>query len=315
VHPRVLARQFAAALGELRDTWDVQYWPAGALPRPTTFATPPAPHVDSPDANAPRPRATEAAPPGTTPPPPSPAPGSAGSGDGPRTRLGVVDDVRTAAKQWTRAQKLEYLRTKNVGDCQRCGLARTRTKIVFGVGNPEARVMFVGEAPGADEDRKGEPFVGRAGQRLDLWLARVGLQRDDVYIANVLKCRPPGNRDPKPDEVDKCAPFLHAQIRAIAPRVLVALGRHAGMLLTRREDLSLKAMRGARLHFDVDQGEGRITRIPIVVTYHPSYVLRQEGSSSGGANDAGGVAALEETVLADLRRALDFAAASASDLG
>lgn len=303
MHPRILARQFAAALGELRDTWDVQYWPAGALPRPTTLA-----HPDPEEAaDASEVAVATAVAHATVEASSVAADSPRGEAPAPRVSLGVVDEVRVAAKQWTNAQKLEYLRTKNVGDCQRCGLARTRTKLVFGVGNPEARIMFVGEAPGADEDRKGEPFVGRAGARLNLWLERVGLTRDDVYIANVLKCRPPGNRDPRPDEVERCSPFLHAQIRAIAPRVLVALGRHAGMLLTRREDLTLKAMRGANLHFDVDQGSGRTTRIPIVVTYHPSYVLRQEGSSSGVSPDAGGAAALEQSVLTDLRRALDFA--------
>lgn len=314
MHPRILARQFAAALGELRDTWDVQYWPAGALPGAAL------PAAARPDAALPAaavppatmPSATMS--PATTPDatmPPATMPDAMPS----RPRLDVVDDVRAAAKQWSHAQKLEYLRTKNVGDCQRCGLARTRTKLVFGVGNPDARIMFVGEAPGADEDRKGEPFVGRAGARLDQWLEQVGLARDDVYIANVLKCRPPGNRDPRPDEVERCSPFLQAQIRAIGPRVLVALGRHAGMLLTRREDLTLKAMRGANLHFDIDHGGGRITPIPIVVTYHPSYVLRQEGSGSGVSSDAGGVAALEQSVLADLRRALDFATHEPRDPG
>ncbi len=303
-HPRVLARQFAAALAELRDGWGVQYGPAGALPRRSS----PVPAAAIPESPVPgeADAAASGAPPRAV---PGSAPGDAGAAPAPVREppaplpiAAVAPELRDRAASWDAATKLEYLRRKNVGDCQRCGLARTRTKIVFGVGNPEAAMMFVGEAPGADEDRQGEPFVGRAGQRLDEWLGALGLRRDDVYIANVLKCRPPGNRDPRPEEVDRCAPFLQAQIRAIAPRVLVALGRHAGMLLTRREDLSLRAMRGASLHYEV-RGAGNdptpARRIPIVVTYHPAYVLRQEGADASGENAT-------ELVMKDLRRALEL---------
>jgi uracil-DNA glycosylase len=215
--------------------------------------------------------------------------------------------LREQAQRWSPARKLEYLRVHNVGDCQRCPLSRTRNHIVFGVGNPQAEVMFVGEAPGADEDRQGEPFVGRAGQLLNQWLVQLGLVRDDVYIANVLKCRPPGNRDPRPEEVDRCSPFLQAQIRAIEPKVIVALGRHAGMLLSRREDLTLRAMRSGRLHYDAGTVKGDpSTRvmIPLVVTYHPAYVLRQEGD---GRPSAPGQASPTELVMTDLRRALTIA--------
>ncbi|MFN3183381.1 MAG: uracil-DNA glycosylase [Nannocystaceae bacterium] len=209
--------------------------------------------------------------------------------------------LRSQAESWSAATKLEYLRKKNVGDCRRCGLCQTRQNIVFGVGNPEARIMFVGEAPGADEDRKGEPFVGKAGQLLDRWLVELGMSRADVYIANVLKCRPPGNRDPRPDEVERCSPFLRAQIRAIRPAAVVALGRHAGMLLSRRDDMSLRAMRGARLDYDASSPKEapRSLLIPLVVTYHPAYVLRQSGEAEVGAT---------QMVMADLRRALDLAA-------
>ncbi len=208
--------------------------------------------------------------------------------------------LRSQAASWSAATKLEYLRKKNVGDCQRCGLCRTRTNIVFGVGNAETKIMFVGEAPGGDEDRTGEPFVGRAGQLLDRWLVELGMSRADVYIANVLKCRPPANRDPQPEEVERCSPFLRAQIRAIRPAVVVGLGRHAGMLLSRREGMSLKAMRGARLEYDATSPKEapRSFVIPLVVTYHPAYVLRQSG---GAEDEATGL------VMTDLRRALDIA--------
>ena len=208
--------------------------------------------------------------------------------------------LRAQAESWSAATKLEYLRKKNLGDCRRCGLCQTRKNIVFGVGNAETKIMFVGEAPGADEDRIGEPFVGRAGKLLDRWLVDLGMSRGDVYIANVLKCRPPGNRDPRPEEVERCSPFLRAQIRAIRPAVVVALGRHAGMLLSRREDMSLRAMRGARLEYDASSPkEGpRSFVIPLVVTYHPAYVLRQSGDGETRATDM---------VMTDLRRALDVA--------
>ena len=157
--------------------------------------------------------------------------------------------------------------------------------------------MFVGEAPGADEDRTGEPFVGRAGQLLDRWLQQLGLARSSVYIANVLKCRPPNNRDPHPAETQRCSPFLRAQIRAIEPRVIVGLGRHAGLLLSGREDMSLRSMRGARLEYDAssprEQKRSRV--VPLVVTYHPAYVLRQHGEAEGKAT---------QMVMDDLQRAL-----------
>jgi uracil-DNA glycosylase family 4 len=182
------------------------------------------------------------------------------------------EPARPSAEQWTAAKKLQYLRERNVGDCRRCPLAATRRNIVFGVGDPDAEIMFVGEAPGADEDRRGEPFVGAAGQRLDQWITHLGLRRDQVYIANVLKCRPPGNRDPQALEIERCSPFLHAQIRAVEPKVIVALGRFAGCLLLGRE-LKLYEMRGA-VHRYREPKSG--SEIPLVVTYHPSYVIRRE---------------------------------------
>lgn len=309
---RRLAGQLAATLEHLRQTWEVQYVPvhgSSGVPAGEGDASTPA-HVEpssspaaaAPERSMPRSPSREAPPVGTRPA------GSDLTDPGPPPIAPAASTASTAvlarqAQAWTPEEKLEYLRTRNLGQCTRCPLSRSRNNIVFGVGNPRARIMFVGEAPGAEEDRRGEPFVGRAGQRLDRWLGDVGLSRQDVYIANVLKCRPPGNRDPAPEEVDKCSPFLQAQIRAIAPAVIVALGRHAGMLLSRREDLSLKAMRSSRLHYDASgpKDPPRSKLIPLLVTYHPAYVLRQESKESLAQD---GRSAVEEVVLQDLRRAL-----------
>jgi len=148
--------------------------------------------------------------------------------------------------------------------CTRCALHATRIQTVFGVGNRRAQWMFVGEAPGADEDRQGEPFVGRAGQLLNAMIAALGLKREAVYIANVLKCRPPDNRDPKPEEVECCEPYLIRQIGLIQPKLIVALGRHAAHSLL-KTDLALARLRGQRHTYQ---------NIPLVVTYHPAYLLR-----------------------------------------
>lgn len=151
-----------------------------------------------------------------------------------------------------------------VAACKRCVLHSTRTQTVFGVGNRRAQWLFVGEAPGADEDRQGEPFVGRAGQLLNAMLEALGLKREEVYIANVLKCRPPGNRDPQPNEVECCEPFLMRQIELIAPRLIVALGRHAAHSLLKTE-APLSRLRGQRLSY---------RGTPLIVTFHPAYLLR-----------------------------------------
>ncbi|HTJ43014.1 MAG TPA: uracil-DNA glycosylase [Kofleriaceae bacterium] len=151
-----------------------------------------------------------------------------------------------------------------LGDCKRCKLHSTRTKLVFGVGAEDAPLMFVGEAPGADEDRLGEPFVGRAGELLDKMIEAMGWTRETVYIANILKSRPPGNRNPEPDEVAACFPFLERQIEAIAPRVIVALGRPASNgLLANTAPIS--ALRG-RFH------DRRGVRV--MPTFHPAFLLR-----------------------------------------
>jgi uracil-DNA glycosylase len=152
----------------------------------------------------------------------------------------------------------------DIGDCTRCRLHKGRTNLVFGVGNPNAELMFVGEGPGADEDAQGEPFVGRAGQLLNNMISAMGLKREDVYIANVVKCRPPGNRTPEKDECDICSPFLLRQIEVIKPRVIVALGAVAAKNLLAVND-SMANLRGRWYDF-------RGARL--AVTYHPAYLLR-----------------------------------------
>src|SRR5206468_827585 len=160
----------------------------------------------------------------------------------------------------------------DVDACVACGLCRSRNKSVPGVGDVRARWLFVGEAPGADEDAKGEPFVGQAGRLLDNMLAALGLARGrDVYIANVLKCRPPNNRTPAPLEVDACRPYLDRQIALIAPKIIVALGKSAATTLL-NVDASIASLRG-RVH--------RYCGVPLVVTYHPAYLLRRSEAPGG----------------------------------
>jgi uracil-DNA glycosylase family 4 len=153
-----------------------------------------------------------------------------------------------------------------VKDCALCGLSMTRAQTVFGVGNRSATWMVIGEAPGAEEDKQGEPFVGRAGQLLNEMLWALGLERGAVYIANVLKCRPPGNRDPNPDEVACCEPYLKRQVALIKPKIILAVGRIAAQNLL-KTNTRIGALRG-RVHRYADSG------IPLVVTYHPAYLLR-----------------------------------------
>jgi DNA polymerase len=148
--------------------------------------------------------------------------------------------------------------------CTKCKLAKTRTQVVYGVGNPHADLMFIGEAPGRDEDIKGEPFVGRAGQLLTEIIKAMKLTRDDVYIANVIKCRPPENRNPEPDELDACRPFIKRQIELIQPKVIVTLGKFALQSLTGRS-YAISAARGQW----ADYGG-----IKVMPTYHPAYLLR-----------------------------------------
>lgn len=152
-----------------------------------------------------------------------------------------------------------------VQDCTACELSVTRTQAVFGVGDPQADWMIIGEAPGAEEDRKGEPFVGQAGKLLDNMLAAINLKRgQNVYIANIVKCRPPGNRDPQADEITQCEPFLQRQLALIQPKLIVTVGRVAAQTLL-QTDASVGSLRG-RLH--------RYQGVPLIVTYHPAYLLR-----------------------------------------
>jgi uracil-DNA glycosylase family 4 len=158
---------------------------------------------------------------------------------------------------------------EDIGDCTRCKLHTLgRQQVVFGVGNPEADLMFVGEAPGADEDVQGIPFVGRAGQLLTKIIEAIDLKRDDVYIANVIKCRPPGNRNPEPDEIEKCEPFLFRQIDIIKPKVIVTLGKFAAQTLLRLDD-PISRLRGRV--FDYRGAK-------LVPTFHPAYLLRNPSS-------------------------------------
>jgi uracil-DNA glycosylase len=164
-----------------------------------------------------------------------------------------------------------------VRGCTLCDLATTRTQTVFGVGNKQAEWMVIGEAPGADEDRQGEPFVGRAGQLLNSMLQAMGFPREQVFIANVLKCRPPGNRDPKPEEAACCAPYLARQIALVNPRVILCVGRIAAQNLLSTSD-AIGKLRG-RVHYLGMQQR------PVVVTYHPAYLLRSPGEKRKAWDD------------------------------
>jgi uracil-DNA glycosylase family 4 len=174
-------------------------------------------------------------------------------------------DSRTCQEESSSPER-EWIQLKQiVPACTACGLHKTRTQTVLGVGDEQADWLFIGEAPGAEEDRIGEPFVGQAGKLLDNMLAAIGLSREEnVYICNVLKCRPPGNRNPEPDEVAKCTPFLLGQIELIQPKLIIAMGRFAAQTLLGTE-ASIASLRG-RAH--------RYAGVPLVVTYHPAYLLR-----------------------------------------
>ena len=179
-------------------------------------------------------------------------------------------DENLFLEDFQKAESLEELNTK-ICNCQNCALGKTRTKFVFGVGNPNADAMLIGEAPGRDEDLQGEPFVGRAGKLLNEILKAVNFKREDVYIANILKCRPPNNRDPLPLEMETCIPYLHKQIDLIRPKVILCLGRVAANGLLNKK-LSLGQLRESTYEFD---------GIKVIVTYHPAALLRNPNWKRG----------------------------------
>ncbi len=193
----------------------------------------------------------------------SEADGPVATGGKPRTRGGNTEPeasrvIRIRAMDWPALRQA-------VDDCRACALHSSRGRTVFGVGDEKAEWLLVGEAPGVEEDRQGEPFVGQAGRLLDNMLAALGLQRGrNVYIANVLKCRPPGNRNPEPEEIEQCAPHLSRQIELIRPRLILGLGRFAAQMLL-KSNASIASLRG-RAH--------DYAGIPLVITYHPAYLLR-----------------------------------------
>lgn len=173
------------------------------------------------------------------------------------------DTSKTPFGDPTGAAGLEAIRM-DLGDCRRCKLCEGRNQIVFGVGHALAPLVFVGEGPGADEDRTGEPFVGKAGQLLTRMIAAMGFAREEVYICNIVKCRPPGNRNPEPDEIEKCEPFLKRQLAALRPRMIVALGKFAAQTLL-RSNAPISALRG---HFHSYES------VPLMPTFHPAFLLR-----------------------------------------
>jgi uracil-DNA glycosylase len=181
----------------------------------------------------------------------------------PRKPIAVPPQISGIIPPAERAAALQLIR-EDIGDCTRCALHKGRNKIVFADGDPQARLMFVGEGPGADEDAQGLPFVGRAGQLLNNMITAMGLKREEVYIANIVKCRPPGNRTPEPEEANTCSPFLFRQIDVVRPEVIVALGATAATyLLGQRQPLA--GLRG-RVH--------SLRGAQLIVTYHPAFLLR-----------------------------------------
>jgi DNA polymerase len=175
-----------------------------------------------------------------------------------------------------------------IADCRKCKLSEGRTQVVFGTGNPDSPLVFVGEAPGEEEDRQGYPFVGRAGQLLTKMIEAMGLKREEIYIANVIKCRPPKNRNPEEDEITSCQPFLWEQIRIIQPRIICALGKFAAQTLLKTE-VPISQLRGkiGRLSPDAASGipSGLLERLMVVPTFHPAYLLRNPSAKSATWKD------------------------------
>jgi uracil-DNA glycosylase family 4 len=175
--------------------------------------------------------------------------------------------------QWERRHQVTNAAPNDLGNlkhtvaaCTRCDLHKTRTQTVFGTGNPHAKLMIIGEAPGFHEDQQGEPFVGRAGQLLTAMIKSIGFERKDVYIANILKCRPPNNRDPLPNEVETCTEYLNEQIRLVNPSILLAVGKVAAHYLLKSKS-SMESLRKTQHRY-------LESNIPLIVTYHPAYLLR-----------------------------------------
>jgi DNA polymerase len=197
------------------------------------------------------------------------APGAPGSSATDPVPPGRVDPVVVPLPVHRSASEALAALRAEIGDCTRCKLhGLGRRQVVFGVGNPSAELMFVGEAPGGDEDAQGVPFVGRAGQLLTRMISAMGFERDEVYIANVIKCRPPGNRDPEPDEIATCEPFLFDQIAAVQPKVIVALGAFAARTLLRSSD-PISRLRGRWFDY---------RGVKLIPTFHPSFLLRSPGN-------------------------------------
>ncbi len=174
------------------------------------------------------------------------------------------------------AESLQSI-AQEVSACQKCELHKSRTQTVFGRGNPDANWLFVGEAPGYHEDQQGQPFVGAAGKLLNLMISALGMTHEQVFIANMLKCRPPDNRDPLPEEIEKCESYLHRQLALIKPKVIVALGKVSATALL-KSNVALSKLRGEVHHYGSDD-------IPLIVTYHPAYLLRRPGQKAEAWED------------------------------
>ena len=266
-----LARGLQGALERLEDS-GVDHLPRPSLAAVGARAAGPPSAIPPSNGRPPPPPAPPASarppPAGPAPPPPRPPPVPAAVAPLAVAPTGVLAAILDSGA--TNADKLERLRLEVIGDCTRCKLHRGRSRLVFGVGNPNASLVFVGEGPGADEDRQGVPFVGKAGQLLTRMIEAMSFTRDDVYICNVVKCRPPSNRDPEPDEVEACEPFLQAQLAILRPRAIVALGRHAAQTLLRTKT-PITRLRGTWQEY---------RGVPLMPTYHPSYLLREEVDAS-----------------------------------
>lgn len=200
-------------------------------------------------------------------PPPAPPPAGKPADADSQSRgkkLSLIDVEPEAGDYAVRMKQLDELAQEASG-CEKCGLCETRTKVVFARGRARNRVMFIGEAPGADEDAQGYPFVGRAGKLLDQIVDAVGFQREEIYVANILKCRPPKNRDPKPEEIESCTPYLTRQIELVNPKIICALGKFAAQFLTDNPKVAMGKLRG-RIHY--------YDKRMVIPTYHPAALLR-----------------------------------------